>query len=61
MLSFQLQAQEQSVPKDSILLRRFFHSIGRGFKNMNHSAKTVAFNSREKYHDAPGAANAFDK
>jgi len=61
LLSCQMQAQETSTPKDSIILRRFFHNIDRGFKNMNHKAKTVAYNARQKYHDSPRATNTLNK
>ncbi|MEI6853135.1 MAG: hypothetical protein WCL06_09840 [Bacteroidota bacterium] len=56
-----LLAQQQSAPKDSVILRRFFHSIGRCCKNTNLRAKTVAYNAQQKYHDAPREANAFNK
>lgn len=60
-IATQLQAQQQPPPKDSIILRRFFHSIGRGFKKIDQHAKTVALNSKQHYHDTPHSTNTIDK
>lgn len=59
--SFALQAQEQDAAKDSLILRRFFHAIGRGFKKTNQCAKNVAYNAGLKYHDSPNKHDAIDK
>ena len=57
LLTASLHAQEQSPPRDSIILDRFFHSVKRGFQHVNHSAKTLAANAKQHYHDTPTATN----
>ena len=54
-------SQQESAPKDSIILRRFFHAIGRCIKNTKVRLQPLTNSLNQQYHNTPNSLNTINR